>query len=191
MEAREALLTRRSIRRYKPDPISETDLKEILEAGLAAPSAINLQHWYFVAVQNPQALDEIKAIMGGVAEKFQPVLAERFSRNPEQIGITNRFLTTLGGAPVCVLVFLLKPDYPDRDGAMQSVSAAIENLLLAAWDKGIGSCWMTAPVSTGFGPALRDRFAPGKGELVAAVALGYPDQTPKMPKRRAGRCVFL
>ena len=37
MEAREALLTRRSIRRYKPDPISETDLKEILEAGLAAP----------------------------------------------------------------------------------------------------------------------------------------------------------
>src|SRR5699024_7574294 len=61
MEAREALLTRRSIRRYTPDPISETDLKAILEAGLAAPSAINLQHWYFVAVQNPQALDEIKA----------------------------------------------------------------------------------------------------------------------------------
>ena len=59
METREALLTRRSIRRYKPDPIPEEDLREILEAGLYAPSAINLQHWYFVAVQNPQALDEI------------------------------------------------------------------------------------------------------------------------------------
>ena len=103
MEAREALLTRRSIRRYKPDPISEEDLKEILEAGLSAPSAVNMQHWYFVAVQSPEALDEVKAVMGGVAEKFQPVLEERFSRNPEQIGITNRFLTTLGGAPVCVL----------------------------------------------------------------------------------------
>ena len=109
MEAREALLTRRSIRRYKPDPISEEDLKEILEAGLSAPSAVNMQHWYFVAVQSPEALDEVKAVMGGVAEKFQSVLEERFSRNPEQIGITNRFLTTLGGAPVCVLAFFLKP----------------------------------------------------------------------------------
>ena len=65
MEAREALLTRRSIRRYKPDPISEEDLKEILEAGLSAPSAVNMQHWYFVAVQSPEALDEVKAVMGG------------------------------------------------------------------------------------------------------------------------------
>ncbi len=182
MEAREALLTRRSIRRYKPDPISEEDLKEILEAGLSAPSAVNMQHWYFVAVQSPEALDEVKAVMGGVAEKFQSVLEERFSRNPEQIGITNRFLTTLGGAPVCVLAFFLKPDYPDRDGA---------NLLLAAWDKGIGSCWLSAPQRMGFGPALRERFAPDKGEFVAMVTLGYPDQAPKMPPRRDGRYTIV
>ena len=191
MNTMEALLTRRSIRRYKPDPIPEEALKEILEAGLAAPSAINLQHWYFVAVQNPQALDEVRAVMGGVAEKFQPVLAERFSRHPEQIGITNRFLTTLGGAPVCVLVFLRKPDYPDRDGAMQSVSAAIENLLLAAWDRGVGSCWLSAPQRMGFGPALQERFAPDKGEFVAMVTLGYPDQAPKTPPRRDGRYTIV
>ena len=117
METRQAILTRRSVRRYKSDPIPETELVEILEAACHAPSAINLQHWYFVAVRDPQALEEVKQVMGDVKEKFQPVLEQRFSRNPEQIGITNRFLTTLGGAPVCVLVFLLKPDYPDRDGA--------------------------------------------------------------------------
>ena len=171
MDTREALMTRRSIRRYKNDPIPEADLKEILEAGLAAPSAINLQHWYFVAVQSPDAL-EVKAIMGGVVEKFTPVLEQRFARNPEQVGITNKFLSTLGGAPVCVLVFLLKPDYPDRDGAMQSVSAAIENVLLAAWDKGIGSCWLSAPQRMGFGPA-------------------FPDQQPKMPPRREGRYTIV
>lgn len=132
MDTREALMTRRSIRRYKADPIPEADLKDILETGLAAPSAINLQHWYFVAVQSPETLEEVKTIMGGVVEKFTPVLEQRFARNPEQVGITNKFLSTLGGAPVCVLVFFLKPDYPDRDGAMQSVSAAIENVLLAA-----------------------------------------------------------
>ena len=187
MDTRQALLTRRSIRRYKPDPIPEADLKEILEAGLYAPSAINLQHWYFVAVRDPEIMKDLRGIMGGVVEKFTPVLEQRFSRNPEQVGITNKFLSTLGGAPVCVLAFLLKPDYPDRDGAMQSVSAAIENLLLAAWDKGIGSCWLSAAQRMGFGPRLQAEFAPGKGEFVAAITLGYPDQSPKAPRRREGR----
>ena len=155
MDTMEALLTRRSIRKYRPEPVSIEDLKEILAAGATAPSAVNMQHWYFVAVQDPAALEEVKAIMGGVVEKFQPVLEERFSRHPEQIGITNRFLSTLGGAPVCLLVFMLKPDYPDRDGAMQSVSAAIENVLLAAWAKGIGSCWLCAPPRMGRPLGLR------------------------------------
>ena len=176
MDTMEALLTRRSIRKYRPEPVSIEDLKEILAAGATAPSAVNMQHWYFVAVQDPAALEEVKAIMGGVVEKFQPVLEERFSRHPEQIGITNRFLSTLGGAPVCLLVFMLKPDYPDRDGAMQSVSAAIENVLLAAWAKGIGSCWLSAPQRMGFGPAFQRRFAPDKGEFVAAVTLGSLSQ---------------
>lgn len=187
MEARECLLTRRSIRKYKPDPISRETLERILEAGLAAPSAINLQHWYFVAVQSPEAMNDLKAIMGQVVEKFTPILEERFSRHPEQVGITNTFMSTLGGAPVCLLAFFLKPDFPDRDGAMQSVSAAIENVLLAAWNEGIGSCWMSAPQRIGFGPALQERFAPGKGEFVAAITLGYPDQEAKMPPRREGR----
>lgn len=187
METRECLLTRRSVRKYKPDPISRELLEEILEAGLAAPSAINLQHWHFVAVQSPEAMNDLKAIMGQVAGKFTHILEERFRHNPEQVGITNTFLTTLGGAPVCLLAFFLKPDYPDRDGAMQSVSAALENILLAAWDKGLGSCWLSAPQRIGYGPALQERFAPDKGEFVAAVTLGYPDQEPKMPPRRAGR----
>ena len=191
MNTMEALLTRRSIRRYKPDPIPEQDLREILAAGAAAPSAVNMQHWYFVAVQSPEAMQEIRDIMGGVVDKFRPVLEERFSRNPEQVGITNRFMSTLGGAPVCLLAFLLKPDYPDRDGAMQSVSAAIENVLLAAWDKGIGSCWMSAPQRMGFGPAFQARFAPDKGEFVAMITLGYPDQQPKMPPRRDGRYLII
>ncbi len=191
MDTREVLLTRRSIRRYKSDPIPESDLREILEAGLYAPSAINLQHWYFVAVQDPAAMEDVRQIMSGVVEKFTPLLKQRFSRNPEQIGITNKFLSTLGGAPVCVLAFMLKPNYPDRDGAMQSVSAAIENMLLAAWDKGIGSCWLSAPQRMGFGPVFQARFAPGKGEFVAAITLGYPDQKGKLPPRRDGRYTIV
>ena len=191
MDARECLLTRRSVRKYKSEPLSDEPLMEILEPALAAPSAINLQHWHFVVVRSPEAMAELKAIMVKVVEKFNPVLRERFAKNPETIAETQNFLVSLGGAPVCVLAFLLKDDYPDEHSAVQSVSAAIENLLLAAWDKGVGSCWMSAPQRMGFGPELRDRFAPGKGDFVAAISLGWPDQTPKMPPRREGRYTFI
>lgn len=191
METRQALLTRRSVRNYRPDPVPRPDLEEILEAALCAPSAVNQQHWHFVVVQSPERMEELREVMGRVSDKFHPVLAERFSRHPEAVAETETFLNTLGRAPVCVLAFFLRNDYPDRDGAMQSVSAAVENLLLAAWDKGLGSCWLSAPQRMGFGPELRERFAPDKGEFVAAVTLGYPETVPQMPKRREGRCTFL
>ena len=191
MDARECLLTRRSVRIYKSEPLSDELLMEILEPALAAPSAVNLQHWHVVVVRCPEAMADLKAIMVRLVEKFNPVLRERFAKNPETIAETQDFLVSLGGAPVCVLAFLLKDSYPDESGAVQSVSAAIENLLLAAWDKGVGSCWMSAPQRMGFGPELRDRFAPGKGKFVAAVTLGWPDQAPRMPARREGRYTFI
>lgn len=149
-----------------------------------------MQHWYFVAVQDPAALEEVKAIMGGVVEKFQPVLEERFSRHPEQIGITNRFLSTLGGAPVCLLVFMLKPDYPDGTEPCRACPPPSRTC-----------CWRPGPRASapagcprpayGLRPAFQRRFAPDKGEFVAAVTLGYPDQQPKMPPRRDGRYLIV
>lgn len=191
MEAMECLLTRRSIRKYKSDPVPEDLLREVLEAALYAPSAINLQHWHFVVVRSPEKLEAFKGLMVRVQNKFHPVLAQRFESHPEAIRETETFLTGLGGAPVVVLAFFLKEEYPDRDGAMQSVSAAIENLMLAAWAKGLGTCWMSAAQRMGFGPEIQAAFAPGKGEFVSAVTLGWPDQEGKLPPRREGRCQFI
>lgn len=191
METMECLLTRRSVRKYKKEPLSDKLLLEILTAACCAPSAINLQHWHFVVVRSPEKMGEFREIMARVMRTFNPVLQERFKDHPETIRETENFLVSLGGAPVCVLAFLLKNDYPDRDGAMQSTSAAVENLLLAAWANGVGSCWMTAAQRMGFGEEIREKFAPGKGEFVAAVSLGYPDQSPKMPPRREGRVSFV
>lgn len=132
-----------------------------------------MQHWYFVAVQDPAALEEVKAIMGGVVEKFQPVLEERFSRHPEQIGITNRFLSTLGGAPVCLLVFMLKPDYPDRDGAMQSVSAAIENVLLRPGPRASLLLAVRAP-AYGLRPCVPAPLRPRQGGVRGSGHPGLP-----------------
>lgn len=191
MDARECLMNRRSVRKYKTDPVSRADLEDILEAACRAPSAVNLQHWHFVVVQSEERMAELREIMGRVSDKFHPVLQQRFANHPETIRETETFLGTLGHAPVCVLAFFLKGDYPDRDGAMQSVSAAIENLLLAAWEKGLGSCWLSAPQRMGYGPEFQQRFAPDKGEFVALITLGYPEVVPKMPVRRDGRYTIL
>ena len=191
MDTMEALLTRRSIRKYRPEPVPVEDLKEILAAGATAPSAVNMQHWYFVAVQDPAALEEVKAIMGGVVEKFQPVLEERFSRHPEQIGITNRFLSTLGGGAGVPAGFhaqagLSRPGRSHAERVRRHRERAAGGL-----GQGIGSCWLSAPQRMGFGPAFQRRFAPRQGEFVAAVTLGYPDQQPKMPPRRDGRYLIV
>ncbi|MCI8651015.1 MAG: nitroreductase [Oscillospiraceae bacterium] len=191
MDAIECMRTRRSIRRYKPDPIPRELLEDILDTAMTAPSGTNLQHWHFVVLESPEAMEKFKTLTAEVPARFHPVLAQRFPNHPKTVKATEGFLATLGGAPVCVLAFFDKPDFPDRDSAIQSVSAAIENLLLAAWAHAVGSCWMSVAQRMGLGPAIQEAFAPGKGEFIAAITLGYPDQSPPMPRRKEGRVTFL
>lgn len=192
MKTRENILTRRSIRKYTDQPIDRKDLEEILEAGCWAPSAVNLQPWYFVAIQSKEEIKKMADIMHRVADGIEPNLKERFANAPSVVDETVTFIRKLGNAPVYILAFQLKPDYEvEADGVNLSIGAAIENILLAAHEKGIGSCWLTAPVEAKAGNELRDLFAPGKGEMVALITLGYPEKEGKAPKRKDGRFVIL
>ena len=192
MEFKEVVHSRRSIRRYLDRPIPEDVLNEILDAGMYAPSAVDLQPWYFVVVKSKEQMERLYQIMGRVSDKIKPDLEARFAKHPEVAEESTRFLRQLGGAPVCILAFQFKPEYPKTlESIVQSVAAAIENMLLAATDKGLGSCWLTAPVETGMAAELRDTFAPGKGSLLAVLTLGYADQTPKTPARKTGRYVII
>ena len=96
METKDVLRTRRSVRKYKSDPIPEEDLAEILEAACHAPSGVNLQPWYFVAVTSPEGMAGLREIMGRVTDKFRPVLTERFAKHPETVKQTESFLISLG-----------------------------------------------------------------------------------------------
>ena len=73
---------------------------------------------------------------------------------------------------------------------LESTAAAIQNLLLAAHEQGVGTCWVNAATAFGYGPALQELFAPDKGEFVSLVTLGYPDQMPRTPGRKPGRWVI-
>lgn len=191
MDTQECLMTRRSVRKYRTAPVLDEILHRVMDAALAAPSATNLQPWFFAVIRSQWAMEELRGIMDTVTDDTLPGMRERFAAHPEVIRETEQFLRRLGSAPVCVLAFLRQQEYPYMDSARASVSAALENLMLAAWNEGLGTCWVGAPAQSGYGPVLRDRFAPGMGELVGAVVMGWPEEIPKMPARKAGRCVFI
>lgn len=192
MDIKEAILQRRSVRQYQARPVAEADLKEILEAGLYAPSAINLQPWYFVAIQDSEQKKKLGQVMAEVSQRLEPMLQEQFSGHPGVALESTRFIKLLGGAPVCILAFQKADKYDKTDSTIiQSVAAAIENMLLMAVAKGLGSCWLTAPLEAGTEEQLRDLFAPGKGKLVALITLGYPEKIPAAPRRKAERYIIL
>lgn len=191
METKEAIFGRRSIRKYVDKPIAQEVLEEIMAGALMAPSAVNNQPWYFVAVQSPAQMDKLKSIFEDVGDDIRLVLEKRFPNHPEVVSETLGFFKGLGAASVCVLVFLLKPGEEYDIVAVQSTAAAIQNLCLMAYDRGIGSCWMTAPLTTGYGPVLEKEFAPQAGKFVAAITMGYPAVTPKAPKRKPDRFIVV
>lgn len=189
----EIIRNRRSIRKFSDREISEEDLNTIIEAGMNAPSGLNLQPWYFVAVKSEEKRKELYTVMNEVGDKIMDELNERFAAHPEIIAETQTFIKTLGKAPVVLLAFLLKDDYQDPWTATQSVAAAMENSLLAARALGIGSCWLTAATQAGLNEKVEAMFAPRKGQLIATAALGYPenDAWPKYLKRKEGRFEIL
>lgn len=191
METMNAILERRSVRKYTDEPISDADLDAILTAALSAPSGLNLQPWYFVAVKSDEEREVLSNIMESVSVKISKELEDRFASHPEIVAETRHFIRTLGNAPVTLLAFLMRDDYADKETAMVSVAAAVENALIAARDLGIGSCWLTAPNQTGFGDQIRDHFAPGKGALVATVSLGHTENWPKAVARRKDRFAIV
>jgi len=191
MELLEAIGTRRSVRMYRPDPISRDLLEELLQAACWAPSADNAQPWYLVALTDPEELAALRADMEQVAGEVRPHLERMFPGYPQVVRDTTRFLRCLGNAPALVLIFLQHPDYPvNRDGMVESCAAAVQNLLLTAHARGLGACWVNAAAGTACGRELQRRYAPGRGEFLSMVTLGWPEKTPSPPARKPGRWVI-
>ena len=157
MNISKAIMERRSIRKYVNREIPRELLNEILEEALWAPSGTNRQNWYVYVVRGEKRDLLIKA-MGGLRELYKPKLEKVF---PEKmINLTLNFFQTLGGAPVIILVYIpltgveLRPDMTgqeryenerERFVNLLSAAALVQNILLLAKAKGLGTCQMTAP----------------------------------------------
>ena len=196
ISALQAIKDRRSIRKFKPDAISEMDLHTILEAGIAAPSSKNRQPWHFTVVRG-DAKEELAQVMErGLnleIKAHEPFL-------PDSMKFINGAFTSVNvmrEAPVVVLVsndlgrctdFASNLSVDERVAELcnvQSVAAAVENMLLAAQELGIGSLWI-CDIFFAY-PELSEWMENKKlshGMLVAALAFGYGDEAPKARTRK-------
>lgn len=196
MEFSECVYGRRSVRKYERRPVSDAVLEEILDTALWAPSGVNLQPWYYVVVRSWEKREQLQTIMRTVSERNRAHLEERFEKHPDVVRDTLSFIESLGGAPVAVLAFRDKPDYSrvlQDEGVIQSIAASMENLVLSAYDHGVSSCWMTAPVQAQMVEMIRDKFAPGHGDLLCMATLGYAEKEdiPAAPARKPGKIRFV
>lgn len=201
MNLSEIIKDRRSIRKYQDREIPREILSELLEAALWAPSGLNKQNWAIYVVKGEKKANLLEAV-AQAGEIFKPTLEELF---PEKmVNITMRFFKKLGGAPVALLVYMPKLIYeirPDMSSLekyqvehsrftnMLSAAALIQNILLLARERGLGTCWMTAPKNAE--DQINEVMGIADQELVAIIPIGYPDQSPPAPPRKADKIHWI
>ena len=186
-----AIDERRTVRRYSSRPVDEKTIQALLAAATRAPSPHNRQPWRFAVVTGPSRA-RLASAMG---ERLRADLT-RDAAAPEAIERdVARSCQRIASAPALILACLTMIDmdeYPDPPRneaehwmAGQAVAAAIQNLLLAAAELGLGACWMCAPL---FCPdaVVACLGLPSDWQPQALITLGHPapDSPPTRRERR-------
>ena len=158
MQIQEALLNRRSIRKYKNQKINKEDIDKILKAAMYAPSAMNLQAWQFIVIEDKDVLIEtIKSIP----------YAEMLKQSAAAILVCGDSLVE-----------------KNESWLLQNCSAAIQNILLSAQGLGIGSCWIAIHGMNDVYKNIKAQFKlPENIVPVSLISLGYPDEVIKAEER--------
>ena len=158
METLEAIFRRRSIRAFTPDRISESDLDTIIRAGAAAPSGGNAQPWIFISITEPRHIQALRAIAPGLGGQPAAVIA---------LCVDESRTSTAKGSPDFLSCY-------DVGGAMQ-------NMLLAANELGLGGCAVASFHAQSLSTLLN---LPGHINPHLLLAMGKPSITPTAPPKR-------
>jgi nitroreductase len=206
MKELEFIYKRASVRKFKDEPVAKEHLEEIIKAATAAPSGKNLQTWHFVAVMDKTKIKEIAAVIERKNDAWCEYLKDEAKIKTFKGSL--HYQTFFKSAPVLILVYA--GPYPSladmflEDGLMpadmanelrkpnpsiQNISAAMENLLLAAASLGYGTCWMIGPTYAAEEISAYIEFEKIAGKkdyfLAAMTPLGIPlDGFPATPKRK-------
>lgn len=160
MSLLDLILSRRSIRRYENKDIPEEVLQQILETGRQAPSAANRQPIHFVIVTDRDILQNLCN------------------------NLINRFVKY---APVAIVGCADIKSLLTGKWAVVDATIAMENMVIAAWTLGIGSCWIGACNEEKIKELLK---IPDKWKFVALLTFGYPAEQPKPRKKKPFKKMF-
>jgi len=185
----DAIKERRSVRKYLAYPVPKEAIEEVLVAAGWAPSAHNAQPWRFIILEDGLVKRELAEAM---AESWAVDIAkDGLNIEPEKFKFRVDRLST---SPVLILACFTmdgmdtfsdeKRQKCERDLAMQSLAAALENLLLSAHAKGLGACWFCAP---GFCKETVRKVLkiPVDVEPEALIAMGYPAEESPFPSKKS------
>ena len=154
MNCVEKMYTRRSIRKYKDEPVPEDVINSILEAGRLSPSAVNRQPWHFVVVKDQKIKEEI------YHERYSP------------------FIKT---ADFTVVGLYLPSEALTEKLSLIDVTIALQSMVTAAWMHDIGSCWIGGFNEEKIKKTLN---LPEEAKIVCLVSFGVPDEEPaQRPKK--------
>ena len=180
VELTQAIRERRSIRKFKSDPVPQALMESLIEEAMWAPSAMNTQPWKFFVLTGA-AKDDLIAIAEGCIEKLDLRMQALF--NDKMRTLVRGYFKNYGGAPAVVaLVSQLPAEEVYQRGSMYSACAAMQNFLLLAHEAGLGACWMTGPLWVE-NAVLEYLGCPEYG-LVGLTPVGWPDQNPPVPPRK-------
>lgn len=164
MEVFDAIKKRRSIRRFdSKKPVSDEQIEKLLEAARWAPSAGNLQSWFFIVVKNPEIKKRVvEAALGQDFISEAPVVivsCADLQRSASRYGNRGRELYTI-----------------------QDATIASQNILLTATEMGLGTCWVGAFNEEAVSQVLE---LPRNLRPIVILPVGYPAESPSPPPRRS------
>ena len=173
----ENILSRRSIRRYKPQAVNRDTMQVILNCGINAPNGQNKQSWEIRVVDNPDFIN-------GVTEVFK-------QKNPKTAEDPN-FKNMFRNAPTVVFI----ANDTAYDCSQIDCGLLGENMILAAWSMGIGSCCLASPTrfmtsNPAAAEYLKRLDFPESYQLLYCIAFGYPDEAPEAKPRNAAKIKYI
>ena len=180
---------RRSIRKFSDKPVSQKDIVDILESGIKAPSSKNRQPWKYIVIQGNAKAEMLKVFRQGInREENEKAL---LPQSKQHIAAAKYTIAVMEEAPNIIFVMnslgkdILSELTPEEHiyeiCNIQSISASIQNMLLAATEKGIGSLWIC---DIYFAYQELCKWLNSDGQLIAAIAFGYPNESPQARPRR-------
>jgi Nitroreductase len=184
-ETIKTILGRRSVRKFKTDPIPLQTLEQIVEAGLYAPSARNRQPWHLCVVQSAKRIDAITTELKAATA--------RMPDNPYKGMVGTDGYTVNFHSPVFIIVSA-DPDVSPL--VMADCALVLGNMFLAAYSLGIGSCWVNqlgaACGEPGFRAMLTGLGVPTANHIYGCGTFGYPEEMPKnAPPRKEGTVTYV